>query len=82
MRHAGDRLQVGGLAFLVKDGETGFTIPDRDPEMLCDRLQKIIGDEELRQTLGSQAADYAKNYTWNLIAEKIVGVYEEVIYAK
>lgn len=71
--------EVGGLAFLVKDGETGFTIPDRDPEMLCDQLQKIINDAKLRQRLGSQAADYAKSYTWNLIAEKIVGVYEEVI---
>ena len=70
--------EVGGLAFLVKDEETGFHVPDRDPEALCDRLQRIITDPALRQKLGSQAAAYAKAYAWPLIAERIVKVYEAV----
>lgn len=71
--------EVGGLAFLVKDEETGFHVPDRDPEALCDRLQRIITDPALRQKLGSQAAEYAKAYAWPLIVERIVKVYESVI---
>jgi D-inositol-3-phosphate glycosyltransferase len=30
--------EVGGLGYLVKDGVTGYTIPDSDPNALSDRL--------------------------------------------
>jgi D-inositol-3-phosphate glycosyltransferase len=70
--------EVGGLAFLVKDGETGFHVPDREPEALCDKLQLLISDSELRAKLGAQAAEYAKGYAWPLIAERVVSVYESV----
>jgi len=28
--------EVGGLAYLVRDGETGFTIPAEEPDTLCE----------------------------------------------
>jgi D-inositol-3-phosphate glycosyltransferase len=71
--------EVGGLAFLVRDGETGFHIPDRDPEALSDRICQIITDPLLRAELSEKAAAYAKGYAWPLIAEKIMGVYETVL---
>jgi len=37
-----------------------------------------ITDPALRQKLGSQAAEYAKEYAWPLIAERIVKMYETV----
>ena len=52
--------QVGGLAFLVQDGVTGFVVPDGDPVLLADRLEQIILQPELRQRLGEQAAAYAQ----------------------
>lgn len=70
---------VGGLAFLVRDGETGYTVPDRDPEALCDCLGSLISRPELRQRLGRQAADHAQNYAWPIVAEKIVGVYADLL---
>ncbi len=71
--------EVGGLAFLVRDGETGFHVPDRDPEALCDKLQLLISHPELRAKLGAQAADYARGYAWPLIAERVVKVYSQVV---
>ncbi len=70
--------EVGGLAFLVRDGETGFHVPDRDPEALADRICRILTEPLLRAELGEQAAAYARGYAWPLIAEKIIGVYESV----
>ena len=70
--------EVGGLAFLVRDGETGFHVPDRDPEALADRICRILTEPMLRAELGEQAAAYARGYAWPLIAEKIIGVYESV----
>jgi D-inositol-3-phosphate glycosyltransferase len=71
--------EVGGLAFLVRDGETGFHVPDRDPEVLAERICEIITDQLLREELGEQAAQHARNYAWPVIADKIVAVYDSVL---
>jgi len=71
--------QVGGLAFLVQDGITGYTIPAEDHIALCEKLTALLGQESLRQKMGRNAAEYALNYDWGKIAVKIVEVYSELI---
>ena len=70
--------EVGGLAYLVRDGETGFTIPAEEPEMLCEKLSWLLNDEALHQKMSGQAAEYAQDYAWEKIAKQIVKVYEEL----
>ena len=70
--------QVGGLAYLVKDGETGYHVPFDSPKVLAEKLGTLLGDLRLRKRMGENAANYAKQYAWEKIAEKIVDVYEEV----
>ena len=67
--------ETGGLAFLVRDGETGFHVPTADPEALAERLRQLLRDELLRERLGRQAAEYAKRYAWPLMAEQIIDLY-------
>ena len=74
--------QVGGLAFLVQDGVTGYTVPAEDDDALCERLTAILGDESLRQRMGRNASKYARNYDWEKIAKQIVRVYKELIGEK
>jgi D-inositol-3-phosphate glycosyltransferase len=71
--------EVGGLAFLVKDGETGFHVPDREPSLLAERICAILTDPILRLELGQQAAAHAQGYGWPVIADQIVAVYEAVL---
>lgn len=71
--------QVGGLAFLVQDGKTGFVIPDDDPGQLCQRLAQILRQPDLRQTLSQQSAAHAQKYAWPLIAEQMVQLYQSVL---
>ncbi len=71
--------QVGGLAYLVKDGETGFHVPDQDPEALCEKLLEILGNPEQRARMGRRAAEYAQGYSWTLIADQIVDVYQDLV---
>ena len=54
--------QVGGLAFLVQDNETGFHVPAGDAPALADRLRRLVEDEAPRTRLGRQAAEYARSY--------------------
>jgi D-inositol-3-phosphate glycosyltransferase len=71
--------QVGGLAFLVQDGITGFQVPDGDVEALCGKLSLLLGDSSLRLQMGQQAADYARSYAWSTIAAQIIKVYESLL---
>ncbi|WP_303773437.1 glycosyltransferase [Anaerolinea thermophila] len=71
--------QVGGLAFLVQDGLTGYVVPDGDPQALSDRLRLLLVDGELRQRMGLQAAAYARQYAWENIVERLLGVYSELL---
>jgi len=67
--------ETGGLAFLVRDGETGFHVPTGDPEALAERLRLLLHDDLLRERLGRQAAEYAKHYAWPLMADQIIDLY-------
>ncbi len=67
--------ETGGLAFLVRDNETGFHVPAGDAQAMADRLRRLVEDEVLRTRLGHQAADYARNYAWPLIADQILSLY-------
>ena len=71
--------QVGGLAYLVQDGVTGYHIPDQDPEALSKCLTQLLNDDKLNFKMGKQAAEYAKQYAWEKIATRILEVFSEVI---
>jgi D-inositol-3-phosphate glycosyltransferase len=71
--------EVGGLAFLVQDGKTGFTVPVDEPDALSERLTELIRQPDLRHKMGSQAAVFAKKYAWEKIAERILKLYLEVL---
>jgi len=71
--------EVGGLAFLVQDGVTGFTVPVDEPEALAERLEALIGDTRLRRRLGEQAAAFARRYSWEVVARRLLDLYEETL---
>jgi D-inositol-3-phosphate glycosyltransferase len=71
--------QVGGLAYLVQDGVTGYTVPVDEPEELANRLTLLLQDKNLRDQLGSQAVKLAQDYAWEKIAVKLLSTYEEVL---
>jgi len=70
--------EVGGLGYLVRDGETGFTIPDQEPDTLCDKISWLLNDGELHATMSRKAVEYAQDYAWGKIAKQIVRVYQVV----
>jgi len=71
--------EVGGLAFLVQDGKTGFHFPVEDPEALSEKLILLIENEKLRNKMSKEAAAVAKDYGWEKIASRIGRLYEDVL---
>ncbi|MEM7132943.1 MAG: glycosyltransferase [Chloroflexota bacterium] len=73
---------VGGLAHLVRHGETGFHIPAQDAESLASRLFELLMDDSYRTVLAGQARNYATYYGWDRIAEEMRHIYQEAIMAQ
>jgi D-inositol-3-phosphate glycosyltransferase len=70
--------KVGGLAYNVRDGQTGFLVPERDAEALAARIRQLLKDHDLRKRLGEQAAHWARRYGWPAIADRTLELYEQV----
>lgn len=70
---------VGGLAYLVQDGLTGYTVPVDEPKLLVDCIAKLLSDSELRKKMGRQAAEFAKGFGWGIIAQRIIVLYQSML---
>jgi D-inositol-3-phosphate glycosyltransferase len=71
--------QVGGLAFLVKDGETGFFVPAQNPEALSEKLRLLFVDHDLRARFGERAVEYAQGFRWETITAQMASVYRSMV---
>jgi D-inositol-3-phosphate glycosyltransferase len=71
--------QVGGLPFLVKDGITGFIVPNDDPLALEKALTKLMCKSDLRNQMSLNSQKYAQTYSWDLIITKIIKQYQELL---
>lgn len=71
--------KVGGLTFTVKDGVTGYLVPDGDPVALSEKLKSILTDEKVRSWMGEEAIKMAQQYRWPLVANKITSLYRQLV---
>lgn len=59
-------LAVGGLPESIDDGRTGVLADD--PRDLADKVGAILGDPELRDSLGAAALERAADFSWDATA--------------
>lgn len=71
--------RVGGLAGTVRDSETGYLIPWRCPEPFAERIEILLGNEELRNAFGTAARESVERFRWANVAEAVLGIYRELI---
>lgn len=71
--------QVGGLAFLVRDGETGYLVPVREPAALAEAIGKIVSNPEHRAKMSEAAAEVAEQYSWGRIVDQLLVVFSELL---
>jgi D-inositol-3-phosphate glycosyltransferase len=70
--------RVGGLITTVDDGETGFLIPWRCPEPFAERIDLILGNDELRRNLGRAARRAMRRFGWERVTRQLAAEYARV----
>ncbi len=75
--------KVGGLPEAVMEGESGFLVPPRAPEVLADKIITLVNDPGLAAMMGSKAKHLSEtNYSWQPIARKIIKTYQSLLTMK
>jgi len=74
--------RVGGLAYLVQDGETGYHFQEGRPEELAQRLVELLSNSELRERMGEAARKVAEKYSWSKTAGEIIELYKTIVKLK
>ncbi len=70
---------VGGLSFLIRDGETGFLVPEKDVDAWADKMLLLLRRPGLREELGGRGIEVAQEYAWSRIADQILALYDDVL---
>jgi D-inositol-3-phosphate glycosyltransferase len=72
--------RVGGIAYTIADGETGYLVPPRDPEALCDRLDDVLRDPERGLLMGQAGrARVLRSFTWQQVATCTAQLYDDLL---
>jgi glycosyltransferase involved in cell wall biosynthesis len=70
---------VGGIKFSVVDGETGYLVPPKDPEMLADRLIHLFDNPAVARRQSQAALRRVHQlFTWKTVTEAMLAVYHDV----
>jgi D-inositol-3-phosphate glycosyltransferase len=70
--------RVGGLAYTVRDHETGYLIPWRCPEPFVEGLEVILKNGQLRRNFGLAARASVQRFGWPVVGRQLAALYESL----
>ena len=71
---------VGGIPEVVESSNCGILVDPWDEYALAEAIFSLLEDESLRNELGRNGRKAVENrYSWDIIAEKIERVYQEIV---
>lgn len=72
--------QHSGIPELVKDGESGFLVPERDANSLAEKLEFLVKHPEIWEKMGLSGRKYVeKYYDSDTLNDKLVELYRLVL---
>jgi glycosyltransferase involved in cell wall biosynthesis len=71
---------VGGIPEVVRDGETGLLVPQKDPVALAAAIEQLRADAELRERLSRRAREFAvQRLSWDTTIDGLERTFERAI---
>ncbi len=70
---------VNGIPFEIKEPENGFFVKYGDIEKLKEKILLLLEDKNLSKKISKNNKEKAKNYDWDIIAEKTLNLYKNTI---
>ncbi len=74
--------RVGGLNYTIRDGQTGYLIPEGNAAVLAERIDLLLQDDSLQSVMSRQSVQRAKKYSWENIAHQVISAYSRILSQK
>ena len=71
--------RVGGLPWIIRDGENGFLVEPRNPRDIAEKITLLLTNDDLRAYMSKRNIEEATKYSWKKIVEKLEKVYMHII---
>jgi len=71
--------RVGGLAEIVEDSVDGIEVEPNSPSAIAAATVRILSDRELAARLAARGEEKARMYSWENVAKRTLGVYQEAM---
>ncbi len=74
---------VGGLNYVVDDGKTAFLIPGEDVNMLVEKLNILINDDQIRKEMGEAGHTFVQNkFSYKRLVQDMADLYKRLLSEK
>ncbi len=70
---------IDGYSSVLNDGVEGIAVPPRDPYQLAEAILRLLKNKQLRQQMGNRGIPRAREFDWEIIAGKVLDVYNNVL---
>ena len=70
--------ETGGTEELVENGINGFVIKMKDSKDLAEKIEMILKDEVLRNSMGKASRRKAETMSWENVAQEYFELYKEI----
>src|SRR5215218_879266 len=71
--------KTGGVPDVIEDGVNGLLVPPGEPEAFARAIDRLLAERDLARQLSAGAQERAKDYDWEVLAERVLAVYRGVI---
>ena len=72
--------RVGGLKTFLNNGESGYLIPWQCPDPFAQRLDILLANPSLMNTMGNAAKLKALDMGWGGVAERMLDLYTGLLH--
>lgn len=69
--------EAGGIIDTVQPGQTGFLFQPRNWQDFAQKLQRLVDQPQLRQSMGETARKYAANQDWDAAVDRLLQIWQQ-----
>lgn len=70
---------VGGVPFMINDGENGFLVKDNDVEGMAEKIIYLMNHKDIWKKISDNNREKTKSYLWSSVASQTIEIYKNVI---
>jgi glycosyltransferase involved in cell wall biosynthesis len=70
---------VGGIPFMVRDGETALLVPPKNPQAMAAAAIRVLEDNTLRSALAQAGMADVERYTWPRVGPALAALYRSAV---